>query len=137
VKRADDGVWSYVANRHWKTSDGRDGAIGGGCSCSLSPDARSITALQGSHREVRLNAIRPGGYAREVQWRYDGKFDNHRWSSNDPRFVVATEETQGLIVVISREDGRATRMGRRHGGGNLYGDFTTGDGRGAPWPTAR
>ncbi|MAF11814.1 hypothetical protein CMK11_15310 [Candidatus Poribacteria bacterium] len=135
VKRADDGVWSYVANRNWKTSDGRDGHIGGGCSCSLSPDARSITALQGSHREVHLNAIRPGGYARVVQWRYAGKFDNHRWSSNDPRFVVATEETRGLIVVISREDGRATRMGMEHGGGELYGDFTTGDGRGDPWPT--
>ncbi len=135
VKLGKDGVWSYVADEYWKTSDGKKGHIGGGCSCSFSPDGRSITSLQGSHRVCKLNAVRKGGYKGELKWRYQGKFDNHRWSSNDERFIVSVEETQKTMVVIHRDTSRATRMGRRHSrNSEMYGDFTVGGGKGSPWP---
>ena len=138
VKLCKDGVWSYVADEHWKTSDGKKGHIGGGCSCSFSPDGRSITALQGDHRTCKLNAVRKGGYKGELKWRYQGKVDNHRWSSNDERFIVSVEETQDVMVVIHRDTSRATRMGRRHSrNSEMYGDFTVGDGQGSPWPAKR
>jgi hypothetical protein len=78
VKSGDDGVWSYIANRQWATSDGRRGRIAGRCSVSLSPDGRSITSLHGGHRECTIQAIRPGGIDRKVKWNYKGGFDNHR-----------------------------------------------------------
>ena len=136
VKLCEDGVWSYVAGRRWKTSDGKDGPIDGGCSCSLSPDGRSITALQGNHKECRLKRIRKGGYQGILKFVYAGSFDNHRWSSNDPRFVVCVEESRNRMVVMRAGETYCTFMGEPGGGksGEMYGDFTVGDGKGKPWP---
>ena len=134
-----DGVWSYVSDRRWKTSDGRQGPINGGCSCSLAPDGNSTTALLGGHLVFRLTPVRPGGPQKEIVWKYDGTVDNHRWSSNDPRFVVCEDEKTHRWAVIHIESGRASYLGEAaYGGeGDLYGDFTVGNGTGDPWPATK
>ena len=135
VKLGKDGVWSYVAHRSWFTSEGKQGEIGGGCSCSFSPDGRSITALQGGHKVCKLRAIRKGGVSGTLNWKYDKGFDNHRWSSNDPRFIVCCDESVPIMVIMKVGETYCTRMGEK--GSNrreMYGDFTVGDGKGPPWP---
>ncbi len=138
IRQADDGVWTYVAYQSWKTSDGAGGPIGGGCACSISPDGRSITALQGGHKSLFLRPVRPGGIEEhELHWLYDGTFDNHRWSSNDERFLVAVEETKKRMVLIEWRTGRAVAFGKRGHKDNrkMYGDFTKADGKsGKPFP---
>jgi len=136
VKLCEDGLWVYVAGRRWKTSTGETGPIDGGCSCSLSPDGRSITALQGNHKECRLKKIREGGYEGMLKLVYQGSFDNHRWSSNDARFVVCVEERENQMLVMRVGETYCTRMGEPGGGksGEMYGDFTVGAGTGEPWP---
>ena len=137
VKLGKDGVWSYVSAETWKTSDGASGHIGGNCSASLSPDGRSVTGLQGDHQRCRLTAIRPGGVGGWLQWKYDGTFDNHRWSSNDPRFIVCEDEKYKRMVVMEFGTGKATHIGKKGEGNpeeNMYGDFTVGNGKGKSWP---
>lgn len=136
VKLGEDGVWSYVSDETWKTSDGGSGHIGGNCSASLSPNGRSVTGLQGDHKRCRLTAIRQGGVDGWLKWVYDGKFDNHRWSSNDPRFIVCEDEKYMRMVVMQVGTNKATHMGKKAEGdsANLYGDFTVGEGKGKPWP---
>lgn len=136
VKLCEDGRWVYVAGRRWKVQGGKTGPIGGGCSCSFSPDGRSITALQGSHKECKLVRVREGGHEGVLKFVYEGSFDNHRWSSNDPRFVVCVEEKENQMLVLRVGETYCTRMGKPGGGrsGEMYGDFTVGDGKGKPWP---
>ena len=139
VKLCADGVWSYVSGRDWRTSDGRRGRTGGTCSSSLSPDGRSVTGLHSGHKRCDLTSIRTGGTSGRLRWVYASKgskgFDNHRWSSNDGRFVVCQDEKHGYLVVMKIGGTYCTRMGPR-GGGEMYGDFTVGDGTGEPWPGA-
>lgn len=138
VRQAKDGVWTYVAYQSWKTSDGKGGPIGGGCACSISPDGKSITALQGGHKSLVLRPVRRGGVKEhELFWLYDGSFDNHRWSSNDERFLVGVEETKKRMVVIEWKTGRAVAFGKTGHKDNrkMYGDFTKADGKsGKPFP---
>ncbi|UCE59165.1 MAG: hypothetical protein JSU63_17190 [Phycisphaerales bacterium] len=135
VRLGEDGVWSYVANQAWKTSDGGGGTLPGTCSVSLSPDGRSATSLHNPHKECTITAIRPKGYQGTLWWNYRGSFDNQRWSSNDPRFIVCVDEYHQAMVVMTYDGSHCTRMGEstrvRHG---LYGDFTVGNGVGTPWP---
>jgi hypothetical protein len=137
VKKCDDGVWAYVSGRDWRTSDGERGRLGGKCSSSLSPDGRSATSLHGGHKKCDLTSIRSGGASGRLRWVYASKgskgFDNHRWSSNDERFVVCQDEKHNYLVVVKVGGTRCTRLGPR-GGGEMYGDFTVGDGVGEPWP---
>ncbi|MEM7354174.1 MAG: LamG-like jellyroll fold domain-containing protein [Acidobacteriota bacterium] len=137
IRLGRDGIWSYVAKRSWKTSDGRSGKLPGTCSVSLSPDGRSATSLHNPHKEAPLTAIRPGGINSILRWPYLGGFDNHRWSSNDPRYIVAVDEHHQTMAVMTPDGRRVTRLGTlgqaKHG---MYGDFTVGDGRGDPWPRA-
>ncbi len=125
----DDDVWTHVAYQSWKTSDGGSGKIDGGCAPSISPDGRSITALQGSHTELKIRPVREGGITHDLVWRYRGKFDNHRWSSNDARFLVAVEETSKTMVLIEWRSGRAVAFGEPDHEDNtrMYGDFTQSD----------
>ena len=137
VKKSKDGHWSLVASRTWKTSEGKSGPIGGGCSCSLSPDGKSITALQGGHKKCTLRRIRKGGVQGELVWKYDGSFDNHRWSSNAPGFVSCVDEKTGYMIVMQVGTSKATRLGAPFNPKNkreVYGDFTRGNGKGTPWP---
>jgi len=140
VKRGADGVWSYVANGRWATSDGRSGKIPGNCSSSLTPDGRSVGGLQADHLEYRFVAIRPGGATGSVRWDYsiprkDKGFDNHQFSSNDARFIVAEDEKHRQPVVLMIGTSRTTRVGRAPPKeGEVRGDFTVGEGRGPPWP---
>ena len=137
VKLGADGVWSYVDGTTWKTSDGRSGATGGNCSCSLSPDGKSTTGLQDGHKICKLTQVRSGGVSGQLEWVYDYSgekgFDNHRWSSNHPDFVVAQDEKYNYMVVMKVGGTYCTRMGNT-GAGEMYGDFTAGDGSGDPWP---
>lgn len=137
VKLGSDGVWSYVTGATWKTSDGNQGSTGGTCSCSLSPDGRSVTGLTHGHKLCALTRIRPGGIEGELNWVYDYSgekgFDNHRWSSNDPRFVVMQDEKYNYMVIMEVGGTYCTRMGQPSSG-EMYGDFTVGDGSGDPWP---
>ena len=139
VRQADDGVWSYVADEAWRTSDGRRGRVAGTCSVSLSPDGRSVTSLHDDHRTAAIQAIRPGGVERTLRWRHGGGFDNHRWASGSDYIVVVDEVDQEskdvTYPVVMRADGqRSTRLGTkgfaRHG---VYGDFVVGDGVGTGW----
>jgi hypothetical protein len=138
VRQAKDGIWTYVAYQSWKTSDGKGGPIGGGCACSISPDGKSITALQGGHKSLVVHPVRRGGVKEhELFWLYDGSFDNHRWSSNDERFLVGVEETKKRMVVIEWKTGRAVAFGKTGHKDNrkMYGDFTKADGKaGKPFP---
>ncbi len=139
VKLGEDGVWSYTVLREWATSDGKKGKTGGRCSTSLSPDGKSVTGLQSGHRVCKLTRIRSGGHTGQLRWRWDGPrknkgFDNHRWSSNDPRFIVAEDEKHHQCVVMMVGTDRATRMGPQMKRNPIYGDFTVGNGEGAPWP---
>ncbi|MBW1809037.1 MAG: hypothetical protein JRJ87_12655 [Deltaproteobacteria bacterium] len=137
VKQASDGVWSYVTGATWKTSTGGEGGTGGSCSCSLSPDAKSVTGLEHGHKTCQLTQIRSGGVSGELNWVYDfdGEkgFDNQRWSSNDPRFVAMQDEKYNFMVIMKVGGTYCTRMGQSSSG-EMYGDFTVGDGSGDPWP---
>ena len=139
VRQAEDGVWSYVADEVWRTSDGRRGRVAGTCSVSLSPDGRSVTSLHDDHKTAAIQAIRPGGVERTLHWRYDGGFDNHRWASGSDYIVAVDEVDQEskdvtYPVVMSADGQRSTRLGNkgfaRHG---VYGDFVVGDGVGNGW----
>jgi hypothetical protein len=134
VKLCADGVWSYVSARQWATSDGKSGVLSGNCSVSLSPDGLSATVLLPGHRMCHLDAIRDGGISGRMNWLYDQGFDNHRWSSNDSRFVVCLDEARtGMVVALSRGS-YATRLGNPGTNGeDMYGDFTVGSGEGGVW----
>jgi len=137
VKLGGDGVWSFVDATTWKTSDGHSGATGGNCSCSLSPDGKSTTGLQDGHKICKLTQVRSGGVSGQLEWAYDYSgekgFDNHRWSSNHPDFVACQDEKYNYMVVMKVGGTYCTRMGDT-GTGEMYGDFTAGDGSGDPWP---
>jgi hypothetical protein len=137
VKLGADGVWSYVDGTTWKTSDGHSGATGGNCSCSLSPDGKSTTGLQDGHKICKLTEVRSGGVSGQLEWVYDFSgekgFDNHRWSSNHADFVACQDEKYNYMVVMKVGGTYCTRMGNT-GTGEMYGDFTAGDGSGDPWP---
>lgn len=139
VRRAEDGVWSYVADEVWRTSDGRRGRVAGTCSVSLSPDGLSVTSLHDDHRTAAIQAIRPGGVERTLHWRYEGGFDNHRWASGSNYIVVVDEvdqESKDLTypVVMSADGQRSTRLGNKGFARNgVYGDFAVGDGVGKGW----
>ncbi len=137
VRLGADGVWSYVADGRWATSDGRRGLLKGACSYSLSPDGRTATSLAKDHQTCYLEAIRKGGLEGTLRWTYaspGGKgFDNHRWSANDGRFIVCQDEKQGVLVVMRVGEAHCTRLGPS-GKGEMYGDFAVGDGHGGPWP---
>jgi hypothetical protein len=137
VKLGSDGIWSYVTGATWKTSNGDEGGTGGTCSCSLSPDGKSVTGLTHGHKICELTRIRSGGVSGELNWVYDYSgekgFDNHRWSSNDPRFVAMQDEKYNYMVVMKVGGTYCTRMGQSSSG-EMYGDFTVGDGSGDPWP---
>jgi hypothetical protein len=138
VRLSDDGIWSYVAGRSWKTSDGKSGVLPGTCSVSLSLDGRSATSLHNPHKECTITAIRSGGYSGTLWWPYLGGFDNQRWSSNDSRFIVAVDEHHQTMVVMTPDGGRCTRIGTLGRAEHMmYGDFTVGGGIGAPWPTRK
>ena len=111
VRLGRDGIWSYVAKRSWKTSDGRDGTLPGTCSVSLSVDGRTATSLHNPHKDAPLTAIRPGGLDANLRWPYRGGFDNHRWSSNDARYIVAVDEHHQTMAVMTPDARRVTRMG--------------------------
>jgi len=136
LKLNQDGTWSYVAGRTWKLLDGAQGRVVGGCSVSYSPDGRSITSLLGNHKVCKLEAIRPGGYEGELKWVWKHAFDNHRWSSNDRRFIVCVEQEYKSMVIMKLGETYCTRMGNpsTENCQVMYGDFTVGDGRGEPWP---
>ena len=136
VKLRADGSWALVSGTEWQTSAGGRGKVPGTCSVSLSPDGRSVTSLHPGHTKASLTAIEKGAASGALSWKYTGAakskgFDNHRWSSNDPRFVVVVDEGSRRAAVFHISSNRATVMGPA---GMEYGDFTVGDGRGAPWP---
>ena len=137
VKQGSDGVWSYVTGATWKTSTGDEGGTGGTCSCSLSPDGKSVTGLEHGHKTCQLTQIRSGGTSGELNWVYDfdGEkgFDNQRWSSNDSRFVAMQDEKYNYLVIMKVGGTYCTRMGQSSSG-EMYGDFSVGDGSGDPWP---
>ncbi len=126
VRFAKDGVWSYVADHGWKTSEGRSGRVPGTCSVSLSVDGRTVTSLHNPHKKCDLTAIRPGGMTRVLWWKYAGGYDNHRFASADPRFLVAVDEHHQTMVVMTVDGNRCTRVGTlgraKHG---MYGDWTS------------
>jgi hypothetical protein len=140
VRRTADGVWAYVSGSEWRTSDGTRGRTGGQCSGSFSPDGRRVTGLLPDHRRCALTPVRPGAPPGELRWAFpapEGKgFDNHRWSSNDPRYIVCQDEEADELAILRADGAWCTRMGAA-GRGEMYGDFTVGDGRGAPWPARR
>lgn len=137
VKLREDGVWALVKRGRWADSTGKRGEAPGACSYSLSPDGRSVTGLHRGHKRCTLTPIAEGGAEGELRWTYDHKkskgFDNHRWSSNDGRFVACQDEKAECMVVMMLGSTRCTRMGEK-GGGEMYGDFTVGAGEGDPWP---
>ena len=140
VRLGDDGVWSYVDDETWRTSDGHRGRVAGTCSVSLSPDGHSVTSLHRGHRTLSIQAIRPGGIEQKVHWRYDGGFDNHRWASGHADYIVVADEVDQeskdvtYPVVMRADASKGARLGSkgfaRHG---LYGDFVVGDGVGKGW----
>jgi hypothetical protein len=140
IKLCDDGVWSYVAKREWKTSDGKRGKIAGRCSVSLSPDGRTIASLQSGHKKCTIQAIRPGGIDSKLMWNYKEGFDNHRFASNDSRFIIAVDECDQddddvcYPVVMKVDENRGTRMGNKgYAENGMYGDFVVGNGVGKGW----
>jgi len=141
IRQAADGVWTYVADEAWSTSDGRRGRVKGTCSVSISADGLSVTSLKSGHKIAWIEAVRPGGVDRELHWKYDGGFDNHRFASHDVRFIVTVDEIHQKSrdvtypVVMMADGSRSTRLANkgfaRHG---VYGDFTVGSGEGDAWP---
>ena len=135
-----NGIWIVVENNNdsYKGSDGRSGTTGGDCSTSLSPDGSFATGLIPGHDECNLTNTVSGAASRLQRTLddCDGKgFDNHRWSSNDERFIVAQYECQNRFGVW--EVGTNDVFLAGDCGGESYGDFTNGSGDGAPWPVAQ
>ena len=134
VKLGADGVWSYVAKVTWKTSDGQSGKVPGTCSVSLSPDGRTVTSLHNPHKRCDLTAIRPRGIESVLMWEYEGGFDNHRFASHDPRFVVAVDEHTQTMVVMTLDGARCARVGTLgHADHGMYGDWASGPPRAGAW----
>ena len=134
VKLGADGVWSYVAKVSWKTSDGGSGRVPGTCSVSLSPDGRTVTSLHNPHKRCDLTAIRTGGIARTILWPFADGYDNHRFASSDPRFIVAVDEGTETMVVMTVDGERYTRVGTLgHADGGMYGDWASGRGAAQAW----
>lgn len=136
VKLCGDGVWSWVSGDRWKTSDGKSGSSPGHCSRSLSPDGRSVTGLEHDHNACTLKRIRSGGVDTRI-YRTVGNcgskgFDNQRWASSDKNFIVAQWECENKVGVWEVGSSDACIVGSS--GGETYGDMTTGDGSGDPWP---
>jgi hypothetical protein len=132
------GVWITVESTSdsYKGSDGRSGTTGGECSTSLSPDGSFATGLLAGHDECNLTNTLDGGTARLQRTLDDCDskgFDNHRWSSNDPRFIVAQYECENRTGVW--EVGTSDVFLAGDCGGESYGDFTRGSGQGDPWPS--
>jgi hypothetical protein len=126
VKLGTDGVWSYVADQSWKTSDGRSGKVPGTCSVSLSVDGSTVTSLHNPHKQCDLTAIREGGTDATLWWRYAGGYDNHRFASSDPRFLVAVDEHTRTMVVMTVDGENCARIGTLgHADGGMYGDWTS------------
>ncbi|MHC4216802.1 MAG: hypothetical protein ACYSWP_25990 [Planctomycetota bacterium] len=106
----------------------------------MSPDGRAVASLRGGHKECRIQAIRPGGINSKLMWKYKEGFDNHRFSSNDSRFVIAIDECDQdddkicYPVVMKVDESRGTRMGNKgYAKNGMYGDFAVGDGVGKGW----
>lgn len=137
VKLCPDGTWAYVNGTTWRLSTGQSGATGGSCSCSLAPGGDSVTGLEHGHKSCQLTRIRPGGHDGALGWVYDYDgdkgFDNHRYASNHADFVACQDEKYDTMVIMKVGDTYCTRMGEP-GSGEMYGDFTVGDGAGDPWP---
>jgi hypothetical protein len=146
VKLTQKGVWCYVGRTKsgsevtWKTSDGKSGGTGGTCSSSFSPDVGggiSVTGLEHGHKTAYLKQVIAGAPTGTIKWNYDyvgdKGFDNHRWSSNHKDFVVLQDEKNNHCTVLQVSTNKATWIGPK-GSGEMYGDFTAGDGTGAPWP---
>lgn len=131
-----DGVWSVVDGGSWKTSDGGSGSSPGHCSRSLSPDGKSITGLEHGHNTCTLQSIRSGGHGGAISLTAGDcgskGFDNHRWSSNDPRFIVAQWECGDKVGVW--EVGTSDCVVFGSCSGETYGDMARADGGGEPWP---
>jgi hypothetical protein len=135
VRLREDGVWVYASDLIWKTSEGKGGKINGNCAPSISPDGDSITALMPGHRSCNLQSIAKGGIDKNLKWIFDRGFDNLRWSSNAPRFIVCLVEHANQIGIVFVENGLCVRLGKPvKKPSALYGDFTNGEGTGAPWP---
>lgn len=139
VRLCDDGEWVMVNDdKGWKCSDGTTGSSPGSCSRSLSVDGRSLGGLIPDHDKYDIQSIRSGGYDKTVNRTLTDcgskGFDNHRFSSNDPRFLVAHYECENQFAVweISTSD---VCVIASCGAGERFGDFTIGSGDGAPWPT--
>lgn len=112
--------------------------VGNGNQPEFSPDGTKFAWIDG--RALSIEAIRPGGLARKVHWRYAGGFDNHRWASHNPDYMVvideADEKSKGVTYpVVMRADGsRGARLGNKGLGRHMvYGDFAVGDGVGEGW----
>lgn len=140
VKLCDDGVWSYVAGRIWRTSDGGKGQLPGTCSASLSPDGKSVGGLQPGHREFKYVAIREGGKAGKLKWKYEGPkndkgFDNHRWASQDARLFLVADELYNQPAIMMVGSDKAWRVGEKvNNRRELYGDITaTAIDKDTPW----
>jgi hypothetical protein len=148
VKLTSKGIWCYVGRTtsgsevQWETSDGKTGGTGGTCSSSFSPEVNggiSITGLDHDHKTAFLKAVIPGAPTGTIVWSYDyvgdKGFDNHRWSSNHKDLVVVQDEKNSYLTVFQISTNKGTWMGPQDSG-EMYGDFTAGDGTGAPWPGA-
>ncbi len=140
VKLCDDGVWTYVAGRIWRTSDGGKGQLPGNCSASLSPDGKSVGGLQPGHREFKYVAIRKGGKAGKLKWKYEGPkkdkgFDNHRWASQDARLFLLADELHNQPAIMMVGSDKAWRVGEKvNNRRELYGDITaTAIDKETPW----
>lgn len=140
VKYRGSDNWSYVTGTTWKYVNGASGSIqtgstGGHCSCSLSPDGKSATGLHDGHDECSLTQMMSGGTSgalrRTLSDCSSKGFDNHRWSSNDPRFVVAQYECENLVGVWEVGTNDVYLFGNCTG--ETYGDFTLGSAT-DPWP---
>jgi hypothetical protein len=139
VRLGEDGVWSFVAGQKWSTGDGKTGRIPGNCSSSLSPDGRSVGALKPGHKQAQYTSIRDGGAKGKLHWKHDKGFDNHRWSSNDPRFFVAEDEKfRQPVILMTGSPTRALRLAKAPAAReDVYGDITIGKTRDVKWPTAQ
>ncbi|MBD3243661.1 MAG: hypothetical protein GF331_23930, partial [Chitinivibrionales bacterium] len=127
-------TWKYVNG----SGGVQSGSTGGHCSPSLSPDGKSCTGLKNGHDECKLTGFISGGTSgtlRRTLTDCSSKgFDNQRWSSNDPRFIVAQYECDNKVGVWEVGTNDVYLFGDCTA--ETYGDFTRGAGDG-DWPAGQ
>jgi hypothetical protein len=89
---------------------GRQTEMARGCSASVSPDGRLITANQAGHVQLALRDSQTGADRGQVTAPAGLKFDNQKWSNHPDWIAAIAEGKRPDVLVLNVRDGQACRV---------------------------